>query len=62
MTRDHLIEIFSNYGSVKNVDLQAYNRLYPTIHRGTAMIEFETPEEMEKALKHMDGGTTDGNV
>ena len=31
-------------------------RLHPHLSRGHAYVEFETPEEAEKALKHMDGG------
>lgn len=32
------------------------DRMYPHMTRGYAYVEFETPEEAEKALKHMDGG------
>lgn len=31
-------------------------RLYPHLSKGYAYVEFETPEEAQKALKHMDGG------
>lgn len=34
----------------------AMDRLYPHLSRGYAYVEFETPEEAQKALKHMDGG------
>lgn len=36
------------------------NRIHPHLSKGYAYIEFETPEEAEKALKHMDGGQIDG--
>lgn len=32
------------------------DRLHPHLHRGCAYVEFETPDEAQKALKHMDGG------
>lgn len=53
--QDHIQEIFSTYGKIKMVDM-AMDRLYPHLSRGYAYVEFETPEEAQKALKHMDGG------
>ena len=32
------------------------DRLHPHQSRGYAYVEFETPEEAQKALKYMDGG------
>lgn len=32
------------------------NRVYPHLSKCYAYIEYEMPEEAEKALKHMDGG------
>lgn len=32
------------------------DRLHPHLPKGYAYVEFETPEEAAKALKHMDGG------
>lgn len=32
------------------------DRLHPHLSRGSAYVEFETPEEAQKALKYMDGG------
>lgn len=54
--QDHVQEIFSTYGTIKAVDMPM-NRLHPHLNRGCAYVEFETPEEAQKALKHMDGGT-----
>lgn len=34
------------------------NRTHPHLSKGCAYVEFETHEEAEKALKHMDGGGT----
>ncbi|KAK1878174.1 RNA-binding protein with serine-rich domain 1 [Dissostichus eleginoides] len=36
------------------------DRVHPNLSRGYAYVEFETPEEAQKALKHMDGGQIDG--
>ena len=32
------------------------NRLYPHLSKGYAYVEFESSDEAEKALKHMNGG------
>lgn len=32
------------------------DRQHPHLSRGCAYVEFETPDEAQKALKHMDGG------
>lgn len=32
------------------------DRLHPHLSKGRAYVEFETPDEAQKALKHMDGG------
>lgn len=32
------------------------DRLHPHLSRCSAYVEFETPEEAQKALKYMDGG------
>lgn len=49
------MEIFSTYGTIKNVEFQ-YDRLHPHLGRGFAYVEFATPDEAENAMKHMDGG------
>lgn len=53
--QEHIQEIFSTYGKIKMVDMPM-DRLQPHLSRGCAYVEFETPEEAQKALKHMDGG------
>lgn len=61
MNRDHLYEIFSVYGSVKNVDLPLQdNRGNSVMSRGYSYIDFEKAEDAENAMKHMDGGQIDG--
>uniref|UniRef100_A0A8C7HPP6 RRM domain-containing protein n=1 Tax=Oncorhynchus kisutch TaxID=8019 RepID=A0A8C7HPP6_ONCKI len=52
-------EIFATYGKIKMIDMPV-ERLHPNLSRGYAYVEFETPEEAQKALKHMDGGQIDG--
>lgn len=55
LLKDHIQEIFSVYGKIKMIDMPM-NRVYPHLSKCYAYIEFETPEEADKALKHMDGG------
>ncbi|XP_061612110.1 RNA-binding protein with serine-rich domain 1-like [Phyllopteryx taeniolatus] len=57
--KEHIQEIFSTYGKIKMIDMPM-NHVHPHLSKGYAYIEFETPEEAEKALKHMDGGQIDG--
>ncbi|XP_064820427.1 RNA-binding protein with serine-rich domain 1-like [Oncorhynchus masou masou] len=57
--QDHIQEIFATYGKIKMIDMPV-ERLHPNLSRGYAYVEFETPEEAQKALKHMDGGQIDG--
>lgn len=54
-SKEHIQEIFSTYGKIKMIDLPM-NRVHPHLSKGYAYVEYETPEEAEKALKHMDGG------
>ncbi|KAA0199837.1 hypothetical protein HAZT_HAZT007882, partial [Hyalella azteca] len=61
VNKEHLLEIFSVYGTVKSVDLPMYDvRLNPTLNKGYGYIDFETPDAAEDAMKHMDGGQIDG--
>ena len=55
LLKDHIQEIFSTYGKIKMIDMPV-NRTHPHLYKGYAYVEFETPDEAEKALKHMDGG------
>ena len=36
-----------------------FDRLNPHLSKGYAYVEFESPDDAEKALKHMDGGKWD---
>ena len=49
------MEIFSTYGAIKAIDLPS-ERTHPEFNRGHVYIEYENPDDAEKALKHMDGG------
>lgn len=53
------MEIFSTYGKIKMIDMPV-ERMHPHLSKGYAYVEFENPDEAEKALKHMDGGQIDG--
>ncbi|GFU45091.1 RNA-binding protein with serine-rich domain 1-B [Trichonephila clavipes] len=59
VTKEHVQEIFSTYGPLRNVDL-VIDRDRPHLSRGFAYVEFENPEDAEKALNYMDGGQIDG--
>lgn len=56
LLQEHIQEIFSTYGKIKSVEMPM-DRLHPHLSRCSAYVEFETPEEAQKALKYMDGGT-----
>lgn len=55
MNKDHITEIFSVYGAIKNVEM-ATDRFHPEFSRGFAYVEYENADDAEKAIKHMDGG------
>ena len=55
VNKDHISEIFSVYGTIKNVELLA-DRVHPEFSRGFAYVEYENADDAEKAIKHMDGG------
>lgn len=55
VTKEHVLEIFSAYGTVKFVEFPV-DRLHPPAGRGYAYVEFENPDQAENAMKHMDGG------
>lgn len=59
MTKDHVFEIFGNYGPIKSVDFQI-DRVHPPAGRGFAYVEYNNPDDAENAMKHMDGGQIDG--
>lgn len=53
------MEIFSTYGKIKMIDMPV-ERMHPHPSKGYAYVEFENPDEAEKALLHMDGGHIEG--
>uniref|UniRef100_A0A8C8W2L9 RNA-binding protein with serine-rich domain 1 n=1 Tax=Peromyscus maniculatus bairdii TaxID=230844 RepID=A0A8C8W2L9_PERMB len=57
VTKDHIMEIFSTFGKIKMIDMPV-ERIH--LSKGCTYVEFENPDEAEKALKHMDGGQIDG--
>lgn len=60
VTKDHVMEIFSVYGTILNINMPLNTA--GTFHLGKAEIEYETVEQAEAALKHMDRGQLDGNL
>ncbi|VDN60245.1 unnamed protein product [Dracunculus medinensis] len=59
VTKEHLNEIFSIYGAIKNCEMPM-DRQHTHLGRGYGYVEFEQPEDADKAMKHMDGGQIDG--
>ena len=55
VNKEHIMEIFSTYGPIKSVDLPM-DRIHPEFNRAFVYIEYENPDDAEKAIKHMDGG------
>ncbi|XP_023081990.1 RNA-binding protein with serine-rich domain 1-like [Piliocolobus tephrosceles] len=55
VTKDHITEIFSTYGKIKMIDMPV-ERMHPHLSKGYAYLEFENPDDADKALKHIDGG------
>lgn len=56
VNKDHIQEIFSLYGTIKYIDMPN-DRIHPNTSRGHAYVEYENPDDAEKAVKYMDGGT-----
>ncbi|GFZ43354.1 hypothetical protein JCM24511_01074 [Saitozyma sp. JCM 24511] len=57
--KGHLEEIFGEYGKVTGLDLPLFK--VSGLNRGKAALEYEEPEDAQKAVKHMDGGQLDGS-
>ena len=53
------MEIFSTYGETKMIDIPI-ERMHPHLSEGYTHVEFENPDEAEKALEHMDRAQMDG--
>ena len=58
VNKEHIHEIFSVYGTIKNLEMPS-DRVHPHVSRGYAYVDYDKPEEAEKAVKHMDGGKND---
>lgn len=59
MTREHLQEIFTSFGTIKAIEFHQ-DKVHPHLGKGFAYIEFTNADEAEVAMKHMDGGQIDG--
>ena len=59
VNKEHIHEIFSVYGTIKNLEMPS-DRVHPHVSRGYAYVDYDKPEEAEKAVKHMDGGKSMG--
>merc|ERR1712136_42527 len=59
VNEEHIKEIFSVYGTIKSCDMPKDN-IHRHLYKGFCYLEFETADEADKAMKHMDGGQIDG--
>lgn len=59
VNKEHLTEIFANFGTVQQVDLPL-DRNHGRLNKGYCYVQYATQEEAENAMKHMDGGQIDG--
>ena len=55
VTKDHVMEIFSVYGKIKNIEMPQ-DRVHSEFSRLFAYVDYDKPEEAETAVDHMDGG------
>lgn len=58
VTKEHIVEIFSCFGDVKNVEFPI-DRLN-CVGRGHCYVDYGDPDHAELAMKNMDGGQIDG--
>ena len=50
-----MVEIFSSFGNITYCDMQM-DKSKTWLNTGTAYVEFEKVEEVDEAIKKMDGG------
>ena len=62
VNRNHLYEIFENYGVVKSVELAEKQGKEGKLKRGYAYVEMVHRGEAASAKSSMDGGWIDGNI
>ncbi|CAG9334448.1 unnamed protein product [Blepharisma stoltei] len=62
VNRNHLYEIFENYGEVKTVELAEKEGKEGRLKRGYAYVDMVSGKDALAAKKAMDGGWIDGNV
>ena len=55
VTKEHVTEIFANFGTIRSVDLPT-ERSRNWIGTGSAYVDYEKPEHAEEASKKMNGG------
>ena len=58
MNKSHIEEIFTSYGKIKLIDFPVDRVNF--LPRGYAYVEFEAPEDADKAIKYMNNGWVDG--
>ncbi|KAI0988818.1 hypothetical protein GJ496_007003 [Pomphorhynchus laevis] len=61
ITKDHVKEIFSTYGTVKSVDMPM-DRIHQHLNRGYAYVQYQYSKQAEMAFKFMNDGMIDGQT
>ncbi|KAF5400638.1 RNA-binding protein with serine-rich domain 1 [Paragonimus heterotremus] len=61
ITKAHVQEIFSVWGTIQSVDMPA-DRLHPEFSRSYAYVTYENPKSATDAVNFMNGGQIDGEV
>lgn len=56
----HLHEIFGHYGEIKSVDLEIDKNV--GLSKGFAHVRFQSAEDADEAMLHLDGGQIDGQT
>lgn len=62
INRNHLYEIFENYGDIKSVKLSEKKVTEGKLKRGHAYVKMVHKEDASMAKKCMNGGWIDGNI
>lgn len=60
VTKNHLIEIFGNFGKIKKVDIPIDEKTQKI--KDYAYVEYETKNECDEALVYMNEGQIDGKI
>ncbi|AFZ81567.1 RNA recognition motif domain-containing protein [Theileria equi strain WA] len=60
MTSEHILEIFGNFGKIRNLKIEDYQMEEGQSRR--ALVSFESSDSANEAISHLDKGEIDGVV